>query len=146
METWTIIVTGVGVVVLFIIFWCLVTLLISKFAWARLAKQFAATVSSPFGKCYGYVSVLFRPLTSYNNCVKVTLTDAGILLAVKPLFRVGHPPLLIPWQYVEGCAEKKIWWFSTLRIELNAADVGFDIILPPASKANIDGYLATRGL
>jgi len=145
METWMPVATGLGVVTLFVIFWCTVTWVISKFGWARLAKEFATT-STATGKRYGCVSVLFRPLISYNNCVKVGLSDVGIHLAMMPLFRIGHPPLLIPWRFVERYAERKMWWCSTLRIELNAAEVSFDIMLPVASKPDIDGYLAKRGL
>ena len=134
-----------GVVITIASFWGGATLLISRGGWARLAKEFA-TPAVPAGKRRGYVSAHFRPLTSYKNSVAVTLTAEGIHLAMMPLFRVGHPPLLIPWQYVERCSEQSLFSLSKLRIELNAAGVELDIMLPTAIKAEVDACLAKRGL
>ncbi len=145
METWMIVASGLGVVILFVAFWCVTCSLISRSGWAGLAKEFATTLS-PAGKRFRFVSALFRPLTSYKNSIRVTLTDAGIHLAVMPLFRVGHPPLLIPWQHVERYEEHKVLAYSKLRIEINAAGIAFDIMLPAGSKADVDAYLAKRGL
>jgi len=143
MEIWMIVSIGIGGMIIFVGFWCAISLLISKFGWAKLAKDFTAT-AVPAGKRYGFVSAWFRPLTSYKNSLKVTLTDEGVHLAMNPLFRMGHPPLLIPWQHVVRCSEHHVLAYSKLRIDICAAGVQFAIVLPTRSKADVDRYRAKR--
>lgn len=38
-----------------------------------------------------------RRWTNYNNCLVVGANKYGLYIAVLPIFRVGHPPLFIPW-------------------------------------------------
>ena len=42
-------------------------------------------------------SATMRRWTNYNNCVNIGANNYGLYLSVLPLFRVGHPPLFIPW-------------------------------------------------
>jgi hypothetical protein len=43
------------------------------------------------------------PLRSanYRSCVTLGANARGLYLAVRPLFRIGHPPLFIPWSDVQ---------------------------------------------
>ncbi|MCU1285493.1 MAG: hypothetical protein JWO13_1843 [Acidobacteriales bacterium] len=36
----------------------------------------------------------------YNNCLTFGVSDLGFYLAVLPIFRFQHPPLLIPWREI----------------------------------------------
>jgi hypothetical protein len=46
----------------------------------------------------------------YNNCLTVGLSSQGMYLAVLFLFRIGHPPLVIPWKEVTTTTGKTLWW------------------------------------
>ena len=45
--------------------------------------------------------------TSYAGCITFTPDGKGLGLSVLILFRVGHPPLFIPWNAIEVKEEKK---------------------------------------
>jgi hypothetical protein len=42
-----------------------------------------------------------RWIAGYGNCLTVGASPDGFYLAISPLFRFRHPPLLIPWTEVE---------------------------------------------
>lgn len=48
---------------------------------------------------------------TYENCVTMKATDQGLHLSLIILFRIGHPPLLIPWEDIH--IEKYEGWFTT---------------------------------
>lgn len=41
-----------------------------------------------------------KPLFSLRNCLNIAVSEAGLRLSVFPLFRLFHPPLVIPWDQV----------------------------------------------
>ena len=51
---------------------------------------------------------------NYGSCLTVVVSPVGLYLRVLPLFRVGHPPLLIPWADLHGLREKKFLWLWRL--------------------------------
>lgn len=48
-------------------------------------------------------------MTGYGACLVLGAGSQGFYLSVLPLFRLGHPPLLIPWQDVEVSEESVFW-------------------------------------
>jgi len=59
---------------------------------------------------------------SYNNCVTIGVTDAGLYLAPFLLFRFLHPPLLIPWRDITGCQEGRFLWSQWSEFEVRGAE------------------------
>ena len=55
----------------------------------------------------------------YNNILTVGYSETGLYLAVFFLFRVFHPPLLIPWSAIEKRTRSTYWFVKcdTLEIE-----------------------------
>jgi hypothetical protein len=49
-------------------------------------------------------------MMSYNNCLTVGSNPEGLYLAVLFLFRVGHPPLFVPWQDISVMTGKLLLW------------------------------------
>ena len=45
-------------------------------------------------------------LVTYSNCVTIGLNETSISLSVLPIFRIGHPPLLIPLNELQGTEYK----------------------------------------
>ncbi len=43
---------------------------------------------------------------NYNNILNISLSEAGLSLSVGPLFRFGHPVILIPWSAIKNIHEK----------------------------------------
>ncbi|MCB9076221.1 MAG: hypothetical protein H6631_01365 [Anaerolineaceae bacterium] len=92
----------------FIPMWCAVVFLLAVIGgWSRLAPYYQAR--SPFeGKKWGFRSGRMG-MTNYNGVLTIGVNDYGLYLAVFPLFRVGHPPLFIPWYDITTSKSKKFF-------------------------------------
>ena len=84
----------------FVAFWCAICALIARLSgWATLAQRYR--FSDTFhGRKWRFRSAIFGSSGSYGGVLTVGADSQGLYLAVMPLFRVGHPPLFIPWQDV----------------------------------------------
>jgi hypothetical protein len=87
---------------LFVALWIGITAFLSWWGgWATLARAYPMTTECE-GPRWRFRTVLVRhanPLRGaiYRSSVTLRVNARGLCLAVGPLFRVGHPPLFIPW-------------------------------------------------
>ena len=86
--------------VIFVAMWASMLYLISAVSgWNALSKRFRLQ-----GRFYGetrpFRSARLRFYVHFGNCLDVGADESGLYLAVLPIFRFGHPPLLIPWPEV----------------------------------------------
>jgi len=103
----------------FVVFWCGISLLISFMSgWRELSRIYPATVS-PEGKRFWFQSASMRRGTNYGNCLIVWVNPNGIYLSVLFLFRIGHPPLFIPWPDVS--MRERVFLFFFKQVELRFA-------------------------
>lgn len=116
----------------FIVLWCLMSKLISHFGWTRIARNHRAT-AKPSGAAFRCRSGRIR-WARYNNCLNVTLAKEGIHLSVVFLFRIGHPPVLIPWDAVTDVQAYDFLFFRWVRLILSVADTEVTIQLPRSSE------------
>jgi hypothetical protein len=81
----------------FVLLWMFISWLISVFGgWGRLAP-FYRVATPPFGR--GFIGQTgFVGRSRYRNSLDIHVAPEGLYLAVAPIFRMGHPPLLIPWR------------------------------------------------
>ena len=100
----------------FPLLWVGVSLMISKMGWSRLAQQFE-TDALPTGRRLriGSGSV---GLASYKNVLRGHAEPDGLRLSVLFLFRVGHPPLLIPWDAIHDVEPVKAFLFRGYRLHV----------------------------
>jgi hypothetical protein len=98
--------------------WVVIAFLVSQMGgWAELAQVYRTT--EPFaGRKRTWQCAAMRWFMSYNNCLTVGADARGLYLSIFPLFRIGHPPLLIPWS--ELSAQRKKRWFGE-QVELHFA-------------------------
>src|SRR5262245_56015564 len=93
--------------------WCLAMFVFSWIGgWAALASKYRAT-RVPDGKRFLFQSAALGNM-NYGLCLTVVVDSAALYLQVFPLFRAGHPPLLIPWAEMHGLREKKFLWLWRL--------------------------------
>jgi len=80
--------------------WAVLMLAISRFGgWGALAEVY--TTRDGFqGKRWRFESARFRGLGRYNGCLTFGANPRGLYLATFLPFRIGHPPLFIPWEDV----------------------------------------------
>ena len=86
----------VGFAVFFVGLWLGVTLLVSLGGWRRLAAHYRTDDERPPGKRFSGVSG-FVGRANYRNALNVVLAEEGLHLSTISLFKLRHPPLLIPW-------------------------------------------------
>ena len=86
-----------GYILFFVILWICVCKLTSAIGgWRILARDYPAH-SSFNGQKLWLKSVTMRRWTNYSNCVNMGANKYGLYLSVVLIFRIGHPPLFIPW-------------------------------------------------
>ena len=53
---------------------------------------------------------------NYGNCLFVTVGHLGLALSVLFMFRILHPPLLIPWSAIEAVRPEKFWFMTRIAV------------------------------
>jgi hypothetical protein len=89
-----------GFLLYFLAIWLGACWAIARFGgWAALAARYRVE-KLPAGKCYYFQSASFSAAglpCNYGSCLTMIVSERGLGLVVFPIFRLGHPPLLIPW-------------------------------------------------
>lgn len=80
--------------------------------WGTLARYYPA-VASAEGERFRFQSAQLG-WVSYNNCVNVTVSPAGLRLSVLAPFRFGHRPISVPWQGIR--VELRRSWLMSVGI------------------------------
>ncbi len=99
------------VLVLFVVaLWFAVGIAVSFLSgWAELARIYRLPGEFT-GNRWKWQSARMRLLIGYNNCLTVGANQQGLYLAMFFPFRVGHPPLFIPWSDISVRKGKSLWW------------------------------------
>jgi hypothetical protein len=102
--------------VLVIAFWCVTSYLIGFMSgWRALARRFRAQ-SQPYGsvKTAGpfFYTVYMRYWGHYSSLIRLTATSDALYASVLLPFRIGHPPLCIPWNEINIVKTRRL--FSTM--------------------------------
>ena len=97
--------TPYGFVIFFVTLWCSVCFLISlSSGWLALSRRFRAQ-SNPYGQTRSagpfFYTVYMRFWGHYSSVIRMTASEDALYLSVLFLFRVGHPPLCIPWAEIQ---------------------------------------------
>ena len=104
--------------IVFPLFWFSIILLNSYVSgWRTLAESYAALNRLSEG-VLTWKSGFFRSFARYNSTLHIKATESGLYLATGRFFRLGHSPLLIPWDRVLQANRRKV--VGTF-IELNIA-------------------------
>jgi hypothetical protein len=75
--------------------------------WFLLARKFPDrpfVASQVFSSTSGYFG---RVIGGYRNCISVGANTFGLRLSIFPLFRILHPPMVLPWSQVADCARAR---------------------------------------
>ena len=127
--------------IFFVAIWLAVTLLLSLMSgWARLAKIYPARAKFE-AEQWHFVSGQLRNFVSYRNCLTVGANADGMHLSILLPFRVGHPPLFIPWSDI-AVAEDRLFFTKVGRFTFRRApEVKVVIWLDIAKKVVAKGPL-----
>ncbi len=103
----------ISFLVFFVALWITVCLILARFSgWSHLAET--RRLTEPFtGRKWHFRSARLRR-TNYSNALTFGASSEGLYLAVLPIFRAGHRPLLIPWQHVRKLPPTGMAFLSTM--------------------------------
>lgn len=101
-----------GLLAVFAAAFCVISLaclLLSRFGgWGALARRYAAEV--PFqGRRLHFQFAQLGGWVGYNGALTTGADPTGLFLAVWPLFRLGHPPLFVPWDEIRASREQRFF-------------------------------------
>ena len=103
---------------LFAAFWALNGYALGKISgWAILSKRFGFKRSF-YGQTWPFRSARMRFYVHYGNCLTVGAEESGLYLAIFPIFRIGHPPLFIPWPEILVMSGEKGFIFKKRELRL----------------------------
>ena len=93
-----------GLVLFFTVFWSGISFFISfASGWFALGQRFKRQ-SEPYGetKTAGpfFYSIYMRWWCRYSSVIRLTAAPDALYASVLFLFRIGHPPLRIPWDEI----------------------------------------------
>jgi hypothetical protein len=102
--------------IFFVALWCAIGFLSSKLTgWAVLAQRFRSTY--PFaGQIWRWKSARMRRGANYNNCLTIGADPIGLYLSMVFFFRVGHPPLFLPWSEISVRGRRKILFLKFVEL------------------------------
>jgi len=106
-----------GFVLLFAALWCGVCWLLATIGgWTALAMHFRSA-ERPQGRAF-YMQSGRVGIVNYGSCLNIRVNEAGMYLAVFPLFRAGHPPLFIPWSEFGACQLRTKFFWTVVEVSI----------------------------
>jgi hypothetical protein len=118
-----------GFILLFAAFGCGVCWLLATIGgWTALASHFRSA-EPPQGKAFSMQSGRVG-IVDYGSCLNIRVNEAGMYLAVFPLFRVGHPPLFIPWSEFGACQTRSKFFWTFVEVSIGKPYIA-RLCLPP---------------
>ncbi|HPE58972.1 MAG TPA: hypothetical protein PLB10_01435 [Thiolinea sp.] len=98
----------------FPIVWVSVSLLLSRLSgWTKLTSHYADNSDKPGKTCYMRSGSVGK--VPYRSCLILRTCETGLRLSVLFPFRIGHPPLFIPWDQFHGLSRKRVLFATVLK-------------------------------
>ena len=118
----------VAFAIAFPIMWAAVSLVLAHMGgWSKLAQCYADP-GNVIGKTYYMRSGFVGPI-NYKSCLNLRVSESGLGLSVLFPFRIGHPPLFIPWDQFHSVSEKRVFFFRFLDVYVGKPVVA-NVVLP----------------
>jgi hypothetical protein len=106
----------------FVGMWCAVSLILSTLGgWRRLAESFPAR-GEPSGRRFSMQGGRVGPV-KYGGCLTIYSSPEGLYLSVWLPFRLGHPPLFIPWDAVRNATARRSFWAERIVFDVGSPSV-----------------------
>jgi hypothetical protein len=118
-----------------IIGWFLVVLQLVALigGWKRLSNRFYAA-RQPEGEKLRNQSARIG-WANYGGCLTVVIAGEGLYLSVWGPFRIGHPPILIPWREINHVRQRNFLWNEYVQ---------FDVGMPAIATLNVKKSLFAK--
>lgn len=103
-------ITGRYFFLFFLALWFGISFLLSVFSGWRQLSQYYRSSGLFKGRRFYFQSAAMRLRASYNSAFIVGVSSEGLYLSILFLFRVGHPPLLVPWEDISWTEKPGRFW------------------------------------
>jgi hypothetical protein len=102
-----------GFAIFFVTLWCALSLVVSIWSgWFTLSRHFRKQ-SEPYGETRSagplFYTIRMRFRCRYENAMRLTAAEDALCLSMLFLFRIGHPPISIPWMEIQFGRTKFLW-------------------------------------
>src|SRR5262249_14018419 len=87
----------------------------------RLAVNYG-TDKPPRGTAFSWQSG-YVGLVRYGNVLNIHVAPEGLYLSVMWLFRLGHRPLLLPWDAVHDVQTRQVLWHTLTQFRVGSPSV-----------------------
>ncbi len=106
----------------FAVLWGLIAKFLALLGWQQLARdyQVEALPVAPSLR----VGQLKVGMVNYGGIVTATTAAGGLGLRTSFLFRIGHPPVLIPWAALAPFEERRLLWVTAYRTAVHTRSGG----------------------
>lgn len=99
---------------LFVALWCAICVALSFMGgWHTLAQHYRAT--QPFSGRRWYLRSASMSPANYGGVLTFGANTEGLFISVLLPFRLGHPPLFIPWSEIESTEQYRQLFFPMVR-------------------------------
>ena len=102
-------------------FFCLISFMVSRMGWHRLAAQYTVEAVPPDVNLET-LTFLRIGVASYKNAARVGITSQGVWLTTWKILFIGHPPLFIPWSAFGPVEEQTFLWSKTYSTRISSGD------------------------
>jgi hypothetical protein len=105
--------------IFFVALWSAVVTMMSLVGgWRRLAQTYRAIETPTAGKTTRFVTGRVGA-SRYRRLLTIITDDRGMFIDIRWIFRMGHPPLFIPWGDIHNARKMNLFYW-----EFIAFDVG----------------------
>ena len=128
----------------FVAFWCLIVKVLSFAGWRRLAQFQTPASRAGNGSWLGWATL---GGVRYQGVIKARALPEGLALEALFVFRIGHPPLLIPWAAIGPVLTEKFFWSKVYSTEIRT-DSGSSVTFAFSNDrlvAEVQSWLEIRG-
>jgi len=115
---------------LFVGMFFLVIFILSRRGWTDLASKYQYTDIFT-GERVGIISANINGV-NYSNCLLLQYNQQGMYLVPVFIFRLFHPPIVIPWKEIKTVRDKKMLFVSLKELVVGDPAVAF-IQMKPAT-------------
>ena len=85
--------------------------------WYNLSRRFRFRGKFQ-GQRWRCQNIQMRGIAGYHNCITLGVSPQGLYLAASlPLFRIAHPPLLVPWGEI-SLMRGKLFFVKMAKLQL----------------------------
>ena len=120
--------TATGMVLLFVVvvfpiffttLWISITWLMSFIGgWGRVAKRYPAIARPDEGLMLRRVTGMFG-MARYKLVLTTITTETGIYIESRKVFRIGHPPLFIPFSAMHGLRKQTLFFWEYVAFDVD---------------------------